>query len=272
MLWSCEVSSQRPFARSVLLSPGKEHGYMSNDILNLCIEGSLPVAAREHIATHALLTAFGSTFAAQVEQTADEILIEDATRLGMAFVSLIASKRPDERKYGHHLFSSAFCTTPSRTVFCFYSLPDFYDYCGTLCRRAENLYRSRVGVAEVGKGWVSETALFHLLHSRFGEVTQVLQHYTAEWLGRQHIDIYLPELDIGVEYQGEQHTRGVDYFGGDEAFARTAKRDAAKVAKCRRAGVRLLFAFHNENLDEAAERIGAEIEGRLRDHESIGHR
>jgi len=252
--------------KRALIAPGETHTYMSNDILNLCVEGGLPFAAREHIATNALLTALGRTFAAQVERAADEVLIQDAGRFGMAFVSRVARAHPDEKRYGYNLFSCSFCARPKSGLrtFCFYSLPEFYEYCGDLCRRAENLYRSRVGVAEVGGGWVSETALFGLLRNRFGDVTQVLQHHTAEWLGRQHLDIFLPELGIGIEYQGEQHVRGVDYFGGDDAFARTAKRDAAKVMKCRRAGVRLLFVFHDEKLDEAAERLSAEIETRLR--------
>lgn len=40
------------------------------------------------------------------------------------------------------------------------------------------------------------------------------------------VDFYLPDLHIYIEYNGEQHYRPVEYFGGQKAFEDQQKRDA----------------------------------------------
>jgi hypothetical protein len=44
----------------------------------------------------------------------------------------------------------------------------------------------------------------------------------------QHYDVYLPDLKIALEYQGEQHFRAIPYFGGEEGLLRTQERDRRK--------------------------------------------
>jgi len=56
----------------------------------------------------------------------------------------------------------------------------------------------------------------------------VVQHARPEWLSPQHLDVYLPEYGIGIEFQGTQHLAAVDYFGGEKAFEQQKKRDARK--------------------------------------------
>ena len=59
----------------------------------------------------------------------------------------------------------------------------------------------------------SETELYYRIADIFHE-NEVLHHGSPTCLGRQHLDIYFPELNIGVEYQGAQHYIAVDFFGG----------------------------------------------------------
>ena len=49
-----------------------------------------------------------------------------------------------------------------------------------------------------------------------------------EWLGRQHVDIFFPNQNIGIEYQGAQHDKPIDFFGGEEAFKKNQIRDKRK--------------------------------------------
>ena len=42
------------------------------------------------------------------------------------------------------------------------------------------------------------------------------------------IDIFLPELNIGFEYQGEQHFKPIPKFGGEKEFQKVLKRDKEK--------------------------------------------
>ena len=71
-----------------------------------------------------------------------------------------------------------------------------------------------------------------------------------KWLGRQHLDIYIPELKIAVEYQGRQHSEPVEFFGGQEAFEKNLERDARKKRLCDENGVNLLYVYPETDRDD----------------------
>lgn len=52
-------------------------------------------------------------------------------------------------------------------------------------------------------------------------------------------DFYLPDYNICIEYDGEQHFKPIDYFGGVEAFVDTQRRDREKDAYCIRNNIKL---------------------------------
>jgi hypothetical protein len=54
------------------------------------------------------------------------------------------------------------------------------------------------------------------------------------------IDIYLADLGLGVEYQGEQHYRPVEWYGGREKHEAQTKRDRVKRDLFARDGRRLV--------------------------------
>lgn len=53
-------------------------------------------------------------------------------------------------------------------------------------------------------------------------------------------DFYLPELNICIEYDGEQHFKPVKYFGGSKAFLALKLRDDIKNDFCKDNGIKLL--------------------------------
>ena len=48
------------------------------------------------------------------------------------------------------------------------------------------------------------------------------------WLGSKRIDFYLPEYKTGIECQGGQHFRNVEWFGGTDGFTYRKKCDKEK--------------------------------------------
>ena len=70
-----------------------------------------------------------------------------------------------------------------------------------------------------------------------------------DWLGRQSLDFYLPDYNVGVECQGRQHFEAVDYFGGDKGFKHILERDKRKKALCEKQGVKLLYFDNVPNYD-----------------------
>jgi hypothetical protein len=122
-----------------------------------------------------------------------------------------------------------------------------------LIRRAENEVRTERGFTVVGT-LVNESILYSKLKEHFSMYT-VLSQYCPKWLGRQSLDIYIEELRVGIEYQGDQHTRPVEFFGGAEAFEKTKQRDQKKLDRCRRNGCRLVYVYPGYNFDEIVNQI-----------------
>ena len=103
-----------------------------------------------------------------------------------------------------------------------------------------HLARTRRGIPRIGEGWVAETDLYYKIKEWFPKYL-VEHHASPSWLGRQHLDIYIPKMKVAVEYQGKQHDEPIEFFGGKEAYLKTRQRDERKLALCKENGVSLLY-------------------------------
>lgn len=61
-------------------------------------------------------------------------------------------------------------------------------------------------------------------------------------------DFYLPEKDIFIEFDGEQHFKPIEKFGGVEHFEKTLERDNAKNEWCKNNNKQLIRIKFNENV------------------------
>lgn len=73
-------------------------------------------------------------------------------------------------------------------------------------------------------------------------------YHNKKILDRQEIDIYFPEYKIGVEFQGEQHYRPVDFggYGAEKAkqlFEDNKQRDIKKLKICKDNGIVIHIAY-----------------------------
>ena len=93
-----------------------------------------------------------------------------------------------------------------------------------------------------------ELKLIQLLHTNFPNL-EVIHHYKSKWLGRQHLDVYIPKYNIGIEYNGRQHYEPIKCFKGDKGLLYTQINDKLKVDKCHMNGCTLFIIPHN-NFDQ----------------------
>jgi len=108
---------------------------------------------------------------------------------------------------------------------------------------------------EIGiERWKSERSLFDIVRKHF-KGFDVLRHARPIWLEPQHLDIFLPELSLAIEYMGEQHYRPVEYFGGNEGFEATRARDERKAGICKQLGVDLVYVRFDDDIDKRVEQI-----------------
>jgi hypothetical protein len=113
-------------------------------------------------------------------------------------------------------------------------------------RDPENEIRTELGLPKIGEGWISETKLFYLIKERFKNF-RVIQHGKPKWLGKQHLDIYLPDLNVGIEYQGEQHSISVEIFGGETGLKNSKERDTRKKNVCQENQLKLFEVFPDDD-------------------------
>jgi len=85
--------------------------------------------------------------------------------------------------------------------------------------------------------WKNEFELFKIAKKHYPD--SIFQ-YRSEWLGNQSLDIYIPSINIAIEYQGEQHYKSIEFFGGEEGFQRRVNLDEEKIIKCKINNVNLI--------------------------------
>ena len=66
-----------------------------------------------------------------------------------------------------------------------------------------------------------------------------------------YFDFYLPDLNICIEYDGEQHFKSYDIFGGQDLFNIIKERDNIKNEYCKNNNIKLLrISFLDDNIEK----------------------
>lgn len=122
----------------------------------------------------------------------------------------------------------------------------------------ENEVRQALGHYEKGNRWTSETLLYQLIQSKYGDEYTIERHHRPEWLDGLELDIFLVEPSMGIEYQGVQHYEAVDHWGGEEGLKERQERDRRTRELCAEHGVDLVEVRHDDGLSQ--ELIESQIE------------
>ena len=75
-----------------------------------------------------------------------------------------------------------------------------------------------------------------------------IQEKTFDWLKDKNnlfLDFYLPGLNAAIECQGIQHSKPVDFFGGENSLPIIEHRDDLKYRLCEEHNIKLLYFTHN---------------------------
>ena len=107
----------------------------------------------------------------------------------------------------------------------------------------------------IGKKSKKEVELYKILCDKG---LKVEKQKTFEWLKYKRnlfLDFYLPDYNIGIEYQGEQHFISVEKFGGYEDFTLRQKRDETKKKLCEEHGLKMFYLRKNINIDDIIDYI-----------------
>ncbi len=116
-----------------------------------------------------------------------------------------------------------------------------------ITRAAENIVRKKLGLKNVGDSLVNETLLANLTKKIFPDT---IRQFSPKWIGKFQIDLFIPSLNIAVEYNGVQHYKPIERFGGEEKFIQQQKRDEFIREKCKEFNVTLLEWHYNDKINE----------------------
>ena len=121
------------------------------------------------------------------------------------------------------------------------------QYRAPLRVKRTEIYNKLVGENKSTRKWTSEQLLYHLVKSVFSDA--VFQ-YKTKWLGNQSLDIFVPSINLGIEYQGKQHYEPVKLFGGEEQFKERLILDEKKRTLCKDNGITLIEWKYNTEISE----------------------
>lgn len=71
----------------------------------------------------------------------------------------------------------------------------------------------------------------------------------CKYINPLRFDFYLPEYNICIEYQGMQHYKPLEIFGGNDAFEIRVKRDNIKREYCTRNNINLMEIRYDEDVE-----------------------
>ena len=115
-------------------------------------------------------------------------------------------------------------------------------------KEKEASLRMEMGFPPKGKP-IREQILYEIVFAIFGR-PQVIRHYRGKELQGLELDILIPELRIGFEYQGEQHYKRLPHWQkSPEAFSAQQERDNKKAQLCQQLGIHLVHLNAKDKLD-----------------------
>ena len=70
-------------------------------------------------------------------------------------------------------------------------------------------------------------------------------------------DFYLPKYNTCIEFQGLQHFKSVDFFGGEEEYNQRQENDKKKKEYCDEHNIKLLYITYQDNINECLDNFFA---------------
>ncbi len=97
---------------------------------------------------------------------------------------------------------------------------------------------------------------------------KIISQGSPEWLSPQRFDIYFQDLNIAIEYQGEQHFKPVDFGGKGKSFAKkqfisNQRRDEIKAKKAKANNCILIYVLPNYDFKSLEWKITLAIQNQL---------
>ncbi|UYL05397.1 hypothetical protein DIDNDMLP_00412 [Klebsiella phage KP13-7] len=133
-----------------------------------------------------------------------------------------------------------------------------------LCKRNHDCYMS---ISKFNLGQNCKKCLKYELSYGEKEIASLLEYSNVSYIEEYKFDdcrnifqlpfdFYLPELNICIEYDGEQHFKSIPFYGGDDKFKKQQNNDQIKNQYCEDNNIRLIRIRYDEDPKEILTREG----------------
>ena len=115
--------------------------------------------------------------------------------------------------------------------------------------------KQEFGLYTFSNKWKSQNKLYENCKSLLKEKEiKVFREFPHSGLKNQNLDVYfnINGQEFGIEYQGEQHYKPINFFGGEKSFKYRKRLDSLKRRRCKKAGVNLIEFKYNEAINKPA--------------------
>lgn len=82
------------------------------------------------------------------------------------------------------------------------------------------------------------------------DVTYIFQYKVKIDNSNHYFDFYLPEYNIVIEFNGEQHYKPIKFFGGNKGFEFLQERDKIKKTYCVNNNLELIIIDYKDDIEE----------------------
>lgn len=248
LISDCYVANNQ-FKEALIFSPD-DYNLLRNAGKSYSIEDAV---RNRRFGVGVYLTDFGKSKIDEIKNEVVSLYKEFESEHSVNIIDDCTSVTPNNNCFLFKFYGSPSQKYVKMTTYWFHE-EKFDSYIPDVYRLAENRVRRKYNLPQIGEGWLSETQLYYEIKYVFTDC-KVTQHAKLPFLKKQHLDVFIHELNIGLEYQGEQHNRPVDYFGGDTAYSQTLERDERKRKLCEKNGVSLIYVYPNYSLDSVLSAI-----------------
>ena len=126
---------------------------------------------------------------------------------------------------------------------------------GEFWRNPKTFLYHKIGCPFCGQRSLLEESIAELLSSMKIKYLRQVTRKTFIWLENFRLDFYLPDYNIAIECQGEQHFKPVDFAGRGTEWAKTSFeenkiRDERKKKLCEANGVKLIYFAKKQFINE----------------------
>jgi len=115
-----------------------------------------------------------------------------------------------------------------------------------------HLFGSGCPICKSSKG---EKNIISLLNDKNIKFIHQHKFNNCKYINDLIFDFYLPEKNMCIEYNGIQHYKPIDYFGGEHCFNKNKKRDNIKKKYCKNNNIKLKIITYRDNIDKKINHI-----------------